>query len=358
MSELRPAPRRPSELLYDLVALGMWLYVHAAYRVIVLGTLRVGPGQLLVATHRANADVPLICSVLYFRAGIWRQHRFRLHFAARDDLFEPGALAALTPALPPALRRRLYGIDPAPLLRRVRVHPVRSRSAMKRIQALRTAEPGEPIRPDNVDELWRTVTQEDVPSPRLWEMWTAAAVADLRELVELVRSRQPLLLFPEGTPSADGGIGPLRRGLAVLVRRGHPEQLVPIGIAYDPLTPGRPRACLGIGTPFPPPAGDVEEAVLAALRRAVPLTCGQVAASELRARRSLTLDELDAALAEAVATEGRVADPVLTDPAARRRRAADCLAALARRDPDDPVLARLARERESASFYRTSSGSV
>ena len=336
-------------MLYDLVALGMWLYARAAFRLVVVGRLRLEPGQLLLATHRANADVPIICAALFFRAGIWRRHRFRLHFAARDDLLEPGALAALTPGLPRPLRRALFAVEPAPLLARVRVHPVRSRSTMKLAQARRALVPGEQLRPDDIDVLWRTVHPEDVPSPALWQAWAAAAVSDLRELVGVVRARHPLLLFPEGTPSADGAIGPLGRGLRVLVRRGRPEQLVPIGLAYDPLTAGRPRALLGLGAPFPPGEGDVEDEVLARLRRAVPLTCGQVAASELRARGRLTLDELDAALAAAVATEGRPPDPLLADPVLRRRRAADCLAALVRSGADDPLVARLARERASAN---------
>jgi 1-acyl-sn-glycerol-3-phosphate acyltransferase len=327
----------------------MWLYARTAFRPVVLGRLSVGPGQLLVATHRANADVPLICGALFFGADVWRRHRFRLHFAARDDLFEPGALAALTPGLPPLLRRALFAVDPAPFLARVRVHPVRSRSTMKLAQARRALAPGEPLRAEDVDALWRTVSPEDMPSPPLWQEWAAAAMSDLRELVDVVRARQPLLLFPEGTPSADGGIGPLRRGLSVLVRRGRPEVLVPIGIAYDPLTAGRPRALLGIGAPFAPASGDVDADVIAALRRAMPVTCGQVAASELGTRGTLTLDELDAALAEAVSAEGRPPDPLLVDPVARRRRAAACLAALAGREADDSLLVRLARERADAN---------
>jgi 1-acyl-sn-glycerol-3-phosphate acyltransferase len=358
----RPAPQPPSELLYDLVALGMWLYTHVAFRITVLGTFRIEPGQLLVATHRRNADVPLLCAAVFFRGGIWRQHRVRLHFAARDDLFEPGALAALTPGLPLALRRRLFAVDPAPLLRRVRVHPLRSSASMRLGQALRTLPPGTPLPgalaaglaserpgPELVDRLWRPVSLEEMPLPPLWQAWTTAAGADLRELVALLRAGQPLLLFPEGTPSRDGAIGPLRRGLSVLVRKGRPARLVPLALAYDPLTSGRPRACLGIGAPLPAPVRDVEASVLAALRRAMPLTCGQVAASELRARGSLTFNDLDAALAEAVATEGRPADPLLADPDSRRRLAAECVAALAGLDPDDELVARLARERESAN---------
>ena len=56
--------------LYDAVAYGMWAYSQGAFRVETLGSprLRLPAGTLIVATHRKETDVPILCPPLYFRA--------------------------------------------------------------------------------------------------------------------------------------------------------------------------------------------------------------------------------------------------------------------------------------------------
>jgi 1-acyl-sn-glycerol-3-phosphate acyltransferase len=52
----------------------------------------------------------------------------------------------------------------------------------------------------------------------------------MREVLEVLRGGDALILFPEGTRSRDGGIGALKPGVALLARRsGVP--VVPVGIA-------------------------------------------------------------------------------------------------------------------------------
>ncbi|HET7045695.1 MAG TPA: hypothetical protein VFI37_12665, partial [Gaiellaceae bacterium] len=75
-----------------------------------------------------------------------------------------------------------------------------------------------------------------------------------------------------------GSIGPVQRGLGLLIRRARPEVLQPVALAYDPLGPGRTRAYVAVGAPFAPPARGAEAEVLAAFRALLPLTPGQVAA--------------------------------------------------------------------------------
>ena len=94
---------RRYEHVYDAVAAGMWLYAHTAFRVVLLGGehLRMQSGLLGVATHRSDSDVPLICAELYFGDRMWKRHHLRLHFAARDDLWERGVFAGLLPPTVP-----------------------------------------------------------------------------------------------------------------------------------------------------------------------------------------------------------------------------------------------------------------
>jgi 1-acyl-sn-glycerol-3-phosphate acyltransferase len=367
-----PQFRQPWEPLYDAVATGMRIYSDCAFRVVVLGRERLHAPRhvLLVSTHRSDADVPIICGRLYFADRMYLRRGPRLHFAARDDLFESGALGGLLPAQAPLwLRRVLYGFDPAPYMPRVRVNPIRSAVAMRAVQALRFA-PDAPLarslpnplvaeilrraqaaglpvpataadadRPELAGVIWTEIERDQLPDARgLWQARAQAATGDLRRLIDLHARGEPLLLFPEGTPSPHGAIGPLRRGLGLIVRRSRPRAILPLAVAYDPLTAGRPFAFLTVGEPFPPPRRDVEEAVLDVLRRTVPLTCAQVVAHRLLVADGLEADtltpaELDRWLAAAVEgahEDGRAVDPSLRSPSTRRKRLSDCLLALAR----------------------------
>jgi len=88
--------------------------------------------------------------------------------------------------------------------------------------------------------------------------------------------------------------------------------------------------------------------VLSALRLAMPLTCGQVVAAWTRSGRHGSAGAaLDAEVERAVA-EGRNVDPELLEAGKRRRRLRLALASADTSPDDDPRLAFLARELESA----------
>ena len=388
----RVIPKR-YDALYGAVAFGMLVYVYAAFRVVVLGRVPRLDGHLLVSTHRSDADVPLICANLFFRSPMWRTRKGRPHFAARDDLFERGVLAGLAPWTPLPLRRLLFAVDPARYLPSMRVHPIRSSTSAKAAQAIGGLPPatrldavlppplaarftergiafvGDALRADVVDLLWTDVSEDEVPERHdFWRRRAQEATADVRNLVAVVTERKPLLVFPEGRPSPDGSIGPLRKGAELLVRRGRPVAIAPIGLAYDPLTRGKVRACVAFGQELAPPAYGTS-GLLDELRRVTPLTCGQVVAHRLLAGSSrVAAHELDGELAAAVARagrEGRHVDSALVGTAARRARLSDCLRSLVRdgvivrfgedglhidrdRADADPRLRRLATEYVSA----------
>ena len=361
--------------LYDAVGLGMWTYSNAAFRVVTVGPRRftVEPRTLIVVTHRRETDVPVIAPLVYFGARFWRNREHRMGFAARDDMFLPGFFAGFPEALPKTARRAFFHLGVGRFLPRVEVHPISSASVARAgelVRALpeaplekllpadladvfrvRSDELGLPaalygsdvLRGEYADLLWRPVERNDGVGPDgFWERRAARAAADFRALVDVARER-PLVVFPEGRPSPDGEIGPLRRGLSALVRRVRPQAFLLIALAYDPLVRGRTRIVASVRPGVEPPE-DAETATLELLKQAMPLTSGQYVAHELVAGREATEAGLTDAL-EAARSEERPVDPELIDPGRRRARLADALAAADRRPRELPYLA---REYESA----------
>jgi hypothetical protein len=361
--------------LYDAVGFGMRAYSRTAFRVRFLGPreFRLRPGTLIVATHRKESDVPLIAPELYFRGALWKHRSEAMHFAARDDMFLRGFFGGFPPALSPRRRKLLYSISVGRFLPRVAVHPISSASSA-RLAELLAASPAEPLsevaperlvpglraragerglpaprlgqdvlRGEYADLLWEAVERGEGPEA-FWNARTAQATSDFRGLVEVMRAGGSLLVFPEGRPSPNGEIGPLRRGIDALVRRGKPERLLPVTLAYDPLVRGRTVVVLVFGEPLEPPAEKFEEVVVRSLKLNTALTAGQFVAHELATGREPHPATL-ALEVEAARGAGRPVDPALDDPASRAARLAEARAA-AERAPDE--LPFLAREFESA----------
>jgi 1-acyl-sn-glycerol-3-phosphate acyltransferase len=405
----RTEPGRRHELLYDAVALGMWAYTRAAFRVVTLHAerLRWQPGLVLVVSHRAETDVPLLCPTIYRYAGFLRERRERLHFVAREDIFERGFLAGFPAGLPLWARRALWPVRVGGVVSRMRMHPVPYPSAettrlgralallpadvplagllpppleeelRARARALRRPQPQTvaDVRDGAyADLLWRVHGRDELTGPAFDAAWAARAgesLGALRSIVALVRSGASVLFFPEGRPSPDGRIGPLRPGFGRMIERGGPAVVQPLALAYDPITTGRPRAYLAFGPPLEPHPAGLDTAVLDALRRATPLTCGQVVARAfLHAATGASRVELTALerelrrSAEEAAADGRPFEQPLLETRVRRRRveAAARWASrrgLARRVGDalvlapaavlaDPLLRRAAAEHASA----------
>jgi len=397
--------------LYDLVGTAMWAYTSAAFRVRFVGNRdwRIRRGEMLVSTHRAETDVPLICGQVFVPGRVCLSRTTRLNFAAREDMFERGFFAGFPPGLSPRVRRLLYPLNAGPFLPRVGVRPLpfpgadllRLGRALEAVDArtpladvipgelvsrleerardVRRPRPvvaGDVLRGEYADILWESRPREVLSAPLLEPVWRRRldrATEEIRGVIDVIREGQPILFFPEGRPSPDGTIGPLRPGLKLLVRRARPQTICPVGIAYDRITTGRHLAYFGIGHSVEPPADEIEQALLDLLRRTTPLTCGQVVATALRSAAeegsgSLATPELDARLRSALEearSEGRPFDERLLEPGRRHRRLADALEWVLARDlascPDrrtlvldrdavlaDPELAYAVREHGSA----------
>jgi 1-acyl-sn-glycerol-3-phosphate acyltransferase len=353
--------------LWHAVGLGMQPYARAAFRIETHGAagFRFDPGLLIVATHRAESDPPILIAELYRSAKVWLDRGQRLHFAARDDMFERGFFAGFPTRLPAAARRLLYPIEIGRYLPMVRVHPIGSAKRMKLAQALRRVDPRTPLpaivaerfgtgRPRTAADalsgefagpLWQDVDAESFPVPEAWAYRTAEARTQFQTLVELMRAGEPLVLFPEGKPSPDGAVGPLQPGVRLLVRRGGPLRISPWAITYDPLVRGRPRAVVSLRPQVAPDLEHAEAQVLSELKLAMPVTCASVVAHALRSGADPAV-ALDTAV-EAASAEGRHVERALATREGRRLRLAECLDAI-RRKASPRLLERLTREYESA----------
>ena len=352
--------------LYDAVGIGMRAYSRAAFRVRYVGpkSFRLRPGTLIAATHRKETDVPMIAPELYFRASLWKHRSERMHFAARDDMFLRGFFAGFPPEMSPRVRRLLFPLSVGRFLPRVEVHPISSASTARLFELL-DASPETPVadviparllaplrergladsaraedalRGEYADLLWQPVSRGEGPEP-FWSARAARATADFRELVGLMRAGHSLLVFPEGRPSPDGEIGPLRRGLGALVRRGKPERILPVTLAYDPLVRGRTEVVIAFAETVPPPYEGLENAVLERLKRNTALTAGQFVAHELSAGREPHPAAFAAELESARAL-GRPVDPALPDPARRAAKLAEARIAAETKPDELPFLAR------------------
>jgi 1-acyl-sn-glycerol-3-phosphate acyltransferase len=353
--------------LWHAVGLGMQPYARLAFRVETHGGagFHFDPGLLVVVTHRAETDPPILIAELYRQARVWLDRGQRLHFAARDDMFERGFFAGFPVGLPAAARRLLYPVGIGRYLPMVRVHPIGSAKRMKLAQALRRVDPRTPLpavvaerfgpsRPRTAADalsgefavpLWQDVDRESFPVPEAWAYRAAEARAQFQTLVELMRAGEPLVLFPEGRPSPDGAVGPLQPGVRLLVRRGGPARISPWAITYDPLVRGRTKAVVSLRPQVAPDLDHAEPQVLSELKLAMPVTCASVVAHALRSG----LDPAAAlgAAVEAAPAEGRHVEQALATEAGRRSRLAECLEAI-RLKAGDGLLERLAREYESA----------
>jgi 1-acyl-sn-glycerol-3-phosphate acyltransferase len=363
----------------------MTAYVRASFRVRVFGVehLRVEPGQIFAPSHRSDNDVPLLITVLYptwskavAEGAPWPT------FAAMIELFLPGFFAGYPAGLPLALRRALWPYQPGGVLRRhLQCVPVREPERMRLEELLRHApqtlldellpselldalsaraaalkqprpERGEDVLSGGYADLLLGSSVERDSAPDASDAWRAhgrAAVSDFRRLAESLAAGGSVILFPEGQLSSNGDIGQLQPGLASLARRGNARRVQPVALAYDPLVSGRTRAYVAFTAPVEPGQGRILPAVVWALRAAMPLTPGQLAATAVLdgvASASAFGDTAEAAIARA-RDEGRPLEPALLGPG-RERILSEALSRARRRGPSDPLIQRLAREHASA----------
>jgi 1-acyl-sn-glycerol-3-phosphate acyltransferase len=366
------------------VAAGMTAYVHLQFRPTVFGlaNLRLEPGTIVAPNHRSDNDVPVLVAALYphwakavARGAPWPT------FAADDHAFLKGFLGGYPEHLPLWLRRLLWPIRVGGVLERhLQCVPVREPTRMRLVEVLR-ADPTLPLdgqlppelraalvrraaqcrrpspqRADDVlrgiyaDLLWTVVDREQVGRHGdVWRDHLRAAVRDFKQLANALRSGGLVVIYPEGELSPDGRIAPLKPGLASLARRGRARLVQPVAVSYDPLAGGRARAYVSVAPAIDAAPGGLTDEVAHALRRATPLTAGQIVASQLVHGAALAR-ELDVAAAGWI--ERARADERPIEPALRGPHRSALLRGVRRRalrlGPAHPVILRLASELDDA----------
>jgi 1-acyl-sn-glycerol-3-phosphate acyltransferase len=361
------------------VAAGMTAYVRLRLRPHIFGAehLRLEPGTIVAPNHRSDNDVPVLVTTLYPQ---WARAAARgvpwPTFATDDHAFLRGFLAGYPEGMPLWLRRVLWPIRVGGVLERnLQCVPVREPNEMRLVELLRAdprlaldgqlpveleaalarraAELGRPApeRAQDVlhgvyaDVLWKPVDRDEVARPgEHWREHLRAAVGDFRRLAQTLAAGGIVVIYPEGELSPDGRIGPLRAGLASLARRGRAHWVQPVAISYDPLAGARPRVYVSIAPRIAPVPGRVASDVADALRRAAPLTAGQIAAWQV-ARKGGQLDAVSAEWIARARADGRPVQPALLGP---RRIAVlrEAHRAALRRGESDPIIVRLATELE------------
>ena len=223
-----------------------------------------------------------------------------------------------------------------------------ARGTGRRLRPDTPARGGDVLHGTYADLLWEPLSPEDTRGLEEFCRRAAQAAGDFRTLVEIVRDGNVLIVFPEGRPSPDGEIGPIKPGIGA--RRGKPRAIRPLALAYDPSFAGAPASTSPSASLVEPPTEDVEGALPALLRVTMPLTCGQVVAALLQTGADADLHALERDLGDAVAVareEGRPVEPDLATAAGRRRRLTEALAVAPRR----AALPFLAREYASARGF-------
>ena len=96
-------------LLYDIKVIGLHNYTAS-------------PSTLVTINHKRDLDIIIATPILHLRRTLFK-NKLRMHFIARNDLFDPGFLSAhfLIPGL---VGRIIHRVNIAVLMRAFRAHPI------------------------------------------------------------------------------------------------------------------------------------------------------------------------------------------------------------------------------------------
>jgi len=272
-------------LLYDIKVSGLRNYTAS-------------PSTLITINHKRDLDIPILGPLLHLHRTLFK-NKLRLHFVARDDLFDPGFLTAHF-LIPWPWGKLLHRVNIAPIMRALRASPI-SHLVHKRIGPLlrdiiRTEgdlKIGEVIKEDNLREfsmllgLPRSadlsklsvsdflgydycllhqrptdvgILQEGLS--RKVRTHSLDAIGKQLEVFACILDEGGIcLLAPEGHLSPDGRFWPVKSGLHRLLSLTRADvRIVPVNTTYDFMTRGRMRIYVSIGKEITQPKemGNVE----------------------------------------------------------------------------------------------------
>lgn len=277
----------PHPKLSWLIEMGFDLTVRALYRVERVLQPGCRPGTLVVSNHQRESDVPIVCAALCRRRGLRILDPLPF-FAMREDLLDRHALANLLAKWPRPLAKALGWIPLGWLFQGVRTMPMRRLREFtfgETIEALNAAglDAAEPATVLNARGQREVIERmqglpahvRDITRDAMAKGWRTywglrrlrlsafrRVEPDFRKEVDtqldnfaaLLDSGHSLYMAPEGTISLTGFFGRVRAGpWQVSRRRASPPLVLPIGLSYDALGPGRLRVVVHGGAPLRKP---------------------------------------------------------------------------------------------------------
>lgn len=281
ISEVNPQPLPEAELyphpkLSWLVELAFDFTIGSLYRIERLLQPGTRPGTLVISNHQRESDVPIVCSSLVRRRGLRILDPLPF-FAMREDLLHRDALFNLLAKWPRPIAKTLGMIPLGWLFRGVRTMPMRRLREFTlgdAVEALIAANLGDQppqdvlnargqreviagmrelpkrmrdITRDAMGKSWRTYwglrRLRMSALRRIEKEFRKTVNTQLDSFAALLDGGRSLYMAPEGTISPTGKFGRVRAGpWQVSRRRASPVLIMPVGLSYDTLGPGRVRA--------------------------------------------------------------------------------------------------------------------
>lgn len=280
--------RSTAETLFtNLLAVFFYIGIRAVFRVHVQGlhNFTVSPSTIIAISHKRDFDEIIIPSTLHFRKTLFRP-RFRMWFAARDDLFDRGFLSEHF-QLPRFLAYLIDAIDLSAVMAAFRARPIGRLNYSKVGRMLRDVYKceGNISLKDTLKMKWVAELANLLPPSQKSKLinihlkdflryqyhvlhihkgdlsmlkgnvlgrlrlFLVNKIANQLSLFSNILDEGGILFFtPEDEHSPDGRFGPMKSGLTRLVRMTQAVvRILPINITYDFMTVGRMRIHITIG---------------------------------------------------------------------------------------------------------------
>lgn len=282
--------RVTSALFSNWLAIFFYGLFHTLYdiRLEGLDNYTASPTTLITINHKRDLDIPIVASTLHLGKTPFSENR-RMHFVARDDLFQPGFLTAHFPIFGIA-GPLIHRINIRPVMVALRAHPI-SHLVRRRIGPL-IRELGkansmlpmkEVVKPsglalitkmlggrngNNLGDVtvadflgysFSTLHQQPADidiirsdfSRNLRERTLKKVSEQLRDIVKILDAGGICMLAPEGHLSPDGRFWPVKSGLFRLVSMTTGDaRVLPVNTTYDFMTQRRMRIYMTVGREF------------------------------------------------------------------------------------------------------------
>jgi 1-acyl-sn-glycerol-3-phosphate acyltransferase len=276
-----------SALFSNWLAVFFFVLFHALFDIRVEGmkNYTASPATLITINHKRDLDIPIVASILHLGKTPFSENR-RMHFVARDDLFQPGFLTAHFPVFGIA-GPLIHKINIKPVMVALRAHPI-SHVIRRRIGPLirelvpfdRTvplkdvvSRPGlaliskmlEGQKDYNLGDItvgdflgypFSTLHQQPVDvkiirgdlSRNLREKTLRKIGEQLQDIADILNTGNICMLAPEGQLSPDGRFWPVKSGLFRLISMTTSDiRIIPVNTTYDFMTLRRMRIYMTVG---------------------------------------------------------------------------------------------------------------